>query len=252
MPLYALIGRKLSHSFSQEFFTRKFAAEKTDAAYRNFELKDISELPALLDAHPDIMGLNVTIPYKQAVIPYLDGLAEEARAIGAVNTVKVERKRGGARRLIGYNTDAPGFLQGLRLLTDRLPARALILGGTGGAAAAVMYALHSKGVICTPVSRTGAPSRLTYADLNAETFECNKLIVNCTPLGTYPDTESRPPIPYGLIKAGHLAYDLVYNPKRTAFMSACEAQGAAVCNGLEMLYAQARLSYRIWTQKPSE
>lgn len=246
MPAYGLLGRSLGHSFSADFFTRKFKSEGIAATYTNFELLEISRLPALLAAHPDLRGLNVTIPYKREIIPYLDEMDEAAIAIGAVNTVKIERKSDGGVRLYGFNTDAPGFLAGLDCCDMPTPRNALIL-GTGGASAAVKFALESRRVECLLVSRRPAADRLTYIDLNEEIISGCRLIVNCTPLGTYPDIDSKPDIPYQFITPEHLAYDLVYNPGFTSFMRECAKRGATLSNGLAMLHAQALKSYSIWT-----
>lgn len=246
MDTYGLIGKKLGHSFSATFFAGKFLREHISAQYLNFELPDISLLPDLLKSHTDIKGLNVTIPYKQAVLPYLDRIDPTAQAIGAVNTIKIVHE-GGRPCLYGYNTDAPGFMAGLRKVTDRFPAKALILGGTGGAAAAVIYALNSHEVSTTVVSRHADPGHLTYSELTEEVMHTHLLIVNCTPLGTYPDIDSKPDIPYQYLTPRHIAYDLVYNPAETAFLQSAKRHGALTQNGLDMLHAQALLSYEIWT-----
>ncbi|MCM1319510.1 MAG: shikimate dehydrogenase [Muribaculaceae bacterium] len=246
MTEYGLVGKTLGHSFSASFFTEKFTAEHTNARYLNFELPDIAMLLALIEAHPNLRGLNVTIPYKQSVIPLLDGIDPIASAIGAVNTIKISHQ-GSSTFLIGYNTDAPGFLEGLHQSEDTLPDNALILGGTGGAAAAVIYALQSHGITTTIVSRHKAAGRLTYDEVTDDIIRSHRLIVNCTPLGMYPDVDSLPNIPYRALTPSHIAYDLVYNPPMTGFLKAARAQGCHILNGLPMLHAQALLSYRIWT-----
>lgn len=251
MTTYGLIGRTLGHSFSAAFFTHKFTTEQIQAEYKNFELKTIDELPALLDANPGIKGLNVTIPYKQSVIQYLDEIDNTAANIGAVNTVKIGKSPTGQRYLTGYNTDAPGFLESLSRLTCHLPAKALILGATGGAAAAVAHALHSIGIQTTGVSRNPIQNQISYTEITPAIIATHQLIVNCTPLGTYPEITRRPPIPYQLITPIHIAYDLVYNPAQTAFLKACAAQGATTINGQAMLQAQAKLAYAIWTTSPT-
>lgn len=247
MITYGLVGRTLGHSFSAAYFADKFAKEHIEAQYLNFELSDIGMLPELIKTQPKLQGLNITIPYKQTVIPYLNLLDENAEAIGAVNTVQVSR-RGSEEILIGYNTDAVGFIEGYFKYFDSLPQKALILGGTGGAAAAVIFALNSHGVETTVVSRRVTTNGLTYGDLTSDIVEEHRLIVNCTPLGTYPNIYSKPQIPYNALTHRHIACDLVYNPAETAFLkSACE-HGARIINGLSMLYAQAQLSYKIWTK----
>lgn len=248
MVIYGLIGRSLSHSFSATFFNRKFADRHIEAVYKNFELSEITQLEGLLDAHPEINGLNVTIPYKQSVIPLLDDLDPTAASIGAVNTIKVETITG-KRRLTGYNTDAPGFLEALLNSADPLPKRALVLGATGGAAAAIKYALHSAGIVTLGVSRHPTADMVAYSDLTPNIIASHHLIVNCTPLGTAPDIHSKPAIPYMAVTPRHIAYDLVYNPPQTAFLHECALRGARTLNGLPMLYAQALLSYNIWTSQ---
>ena len=247
MTTYGLVGKRLGHSQSAAFFAKKFANEHISARYLNFELPDISLLPDLLRSYPEIEGLNVTIPYKQAVLPYLTRTDDMARVIGAVNTIKIDRTDEGVC-LYGYNTDAPGFMAGLLHVNDCIPEKALILGGTGGAAAAVIYALNSHGVSTTIVSRRPAADQLTYYDLTEDVIRTHGLIVNCTPLGTYPNVDTLPDIPYQYITARHIAYDLVYNPTETAFLRCAKAQGALTINGLHMLHAQALLAYRLWTQ----
>ena len=245
MKHYGLIGRQLGHSFSAAYFADKFRREGIDADYRNFQLPDIGELPGLISSCPGLCGLNVTIPYKQAVIPLLDGLDDAAAVIGAVNTIVIRRES--ERTLLrGYNTDAPGFLESVRDLIPSRPIKALIL-GTGGASLAVKYALESIGVSCSRVSRTAAPGQLTYAALTPEIMSEHRLIVNCTPLGTHPDDGSCPPLPYHLVSADHIAHDLVYNPGCTEFMKRCATQGATVRNGLKMLHSQAELAWKLWT-----
>lgn len=244
MRLYGLIGRTLGHSFSAAYFADKFRRENIDATYHNFQLTDIKELTRLISEIPNLQGLNVTIPYKQAVIPLLDELDGAAAAIGAVNTIVISRNNGHVR-LKGFNTDAPGFLESVRPILPPVPTQALLL-GSGGASLAVRHALESIGITCTHVSRTPAPGILSYADINGRVMREHRLIVNCTPLGTHPDTKSCPPIPYSLVGTGHLAHDLVYNPGCTEFMQRCAAQGATVRNGLKMLHSQAEKSWLLW------
>ena len=242
MRLYGLIGKTLSHSFSENYFTDKFQVEGIDnAEYRLFELESIDLLPSLIATHPTLSGLNVTIPYKESVIPFLDSLSTEAEEIGAVNCIKIE---GG--KLIGHNTDCYGFRNSLeQFLGTEHPERALVL-GTGGAHKAVCHTLRQMGIIPTTVSRTADKGNLTYSEIDAEILESHRLIVNCTPLGTYPRTEEAPALPYELIDDRHYIFDLVYNPSRTLLMRKCEANGAKVMCGYDMLTLQAERSWEIW------
>ena len=244
---YGLIGYPLGHSFSQRYFNDKFEREGIiDARYELFPLPDIAGLPDLLAAHPDVVGLNVTIPHKVTVIPYLDALDETAQAVGAVNVIHfrpAERK--------GYNTDVIGFEQSLRPWLDAwhrdVPApRALIL-GSGGASRAVAYVLQKNGVAVQFVSRRPAgPEQLDYAALRTLDFNTIQGIFNTTPLGTYPDTAVCPDLPFQRLGPEHLVYDLVYNPPETLLLQRAGAQGCAIKNGLEMLQLQAEAAWDIW------
>ena len=242
MREFGLIGKTLKHSFSQKYFEEKFRREQiTDASYSLFELTDIKQLTEFIRQHPQLVGFNVTIPYKQQIIPYLDELSEEAAAVNAVNTVVIERV-GGQILTKGHNTDIIGFRESLREVD--LPKQALVL-GTGGAAAAVTYVLENLGCRCTAISRD--PQRgLPYSALNADIIRQHKFIVNCTPLGTYPNINEKPDIPYEGLSGEHFLYDLVYNPSETAFLKEGILRGAKVQNGLQMLHAQAEASWRIW------
>lgn len=242
MREFGLIGKTLKHSFSQKYFEEKFRREQiTDASYSLFELTDIKQLTEFIRQHPQLVGFNVTIPYKQQIIPYLDELSEEAAAVNAVNTVVIERV-GGQILTKGHNTDIIGFRESLREVD--LPKQALVL-GTGGAAAAVTYVLENLGCRCTAISRD--PQRgLPYSALNADIIRQHKFIVNCTPLGTYPNINEKPDIPYEGLSGEHFLYDLVYNPSETALLKEGILRGAKVQNGLQMLYAQAEASWRIW------
>ncbi len=242
MREFGLIGKTLKHSFSQKYFEEKFKCEQiTDASYSLFELTDIKQLTEFIRQHPQLVGFNVTIPYKQQIIPYLDELSEEAAAVNAVNTVVIERV-GGQILTKGHNTDIIGFRESLREVD--LPKQALVL-GTGGAAAAVTYVLENLGCRCTAISRD--PQRgLPYSALNADIIRQHKFIVNCTPLGTYPNINEKPDIPYEGLSGEHFLYDLVYNPSETAFLKEGILRGAKVQNGLQMLHAQAEASWRIW------
>ena len=240
MHQYGLLGYPLGHSFSRAFFSDKFAREGIDAEYLNFELPDIAALPAILDGHPDLRGFNVTIPYKQAVMAYLDDISPEARAIGAVNTVKIA-----VNRLIGHNTDVIGFRDSLRPLLQPHHTQALVL-GTGGASRAVTHALDALGIAWRYVSRKGS---FSYADLTPAILADYTLIVNCTPLGMSPRIDACPDIPYEALTSRHLLYDLVYNPEETLFLRRGRERGAATKNGLEMLHLQALAAWQIWTDQ---
>lgn len=243
MIQYGLIGKKLGHSFSARYFNEKFGHENLPARYDLFELEKITELPSLIERHPDLRGLNVTIPYKQEVLPYLSSLSPEAEAIGAVNTIRIDRSQG-KTILVGHNTDAIGFQEAIRpLLKGR--RKALIL-GLGGASKAVNYSLHKLGIETIGVSRRKLPGSISYDDLTQELMAGTDIIINCTPLGMWPDIESAPEIPYNLIDSRYLCFDLVYNPQETMFMKLCAERGAEVSNGLKMLYGQADAAYRFW------
>lgn len=244
--MYGLIGEKLGHSFSADFFNKKFKREGIEESYRLFPIPRIEELPKLISSFQDLKGLNVTIPYKQAVIPYLSYISPEAREIGAVNTIKIVRN-GSNIILAGYNSDCIGFQNSLTPLLNKKIKRALVL-GTGGASKAVVYVLNKLGITPTLVSRNPKNNELNYSQLDKDLIASNLLIVNTTPLGTFPDTESCPPIPYHLLSKDHLCYDLVYNPEVTKFMKECEKYGAKVKNGLEMLHLQALASWDFWNQ----
>ena len=246
MRLFGLIGKTLSHSFSQAYFEEKFRREGiNDATYSLFELADISLVPALIREQPNLIGFNVTIPYKQQIIPFLDELSEEASAVGAVNTVVIQRTDNHIYTT-GHNTDIIGFQQSLQGI--EIPDRVLVL-GTGGAAAAVTYVLEKMGCACTAVSRN--PERgLPYSALTTEIVAQHRLIVNCTPLGTFPNIHEKPDIPYEGISGKHLLYDLVYNPTETTFLKEGLSRSARVCNGLQMLHAQAEAAWEIFTYSP--
>lgn len=246
MDLYGLIGYPLGHSFSARFFEEKFRLEGIVASYRNFELPDIGDIMELLAEYPELKGFNVTIPYKQQVIPYLTTLSPQAKAIGAVNTVKlVHDTEGNVTALEGYNTDAPAFARTLAPLLPLEAISALVL-GTGGASKAVCAALDALGISYQLVSRTPAEGLLTYQELTPSLIANNKLIVNTTPLGMTPKTDNCPPIPYEALTPAHICYDLIYNPEQTLFMTRAAEMGATVKNGLDMLHLQAILAWHIW------
>lgn len=242
MDKYGIIGYPLGHSFSRAFFTEKFQREHIDAEYVNFEIPSADMLPGIVQTNPNLRGLNVTLPHKEAVIPMLDELSDEAKEIGAVNVIRV---RDG--RLKGFNSDIIGFMDSIRPLLKPWHRHALVL-GTGGASRAIRVGLQRLGIQWTYVSRTPAPGRLTYADLTAELMEHYQVIVNCSPVGMFPHVDACPDIPYQLLTDRHLLYDLVYNPQETLFLKRGAEHGAAVKNGLEMLHLQALASWRFWNE----
>lgn len=242
MHRLGLIGKTLSHSFSKTFFEEKFRREGiSDYSYDLFEIPEIQQITDFIRQHPDLKGFNVTIPYKQTIIPFLDELSQEAAAIGAVNAVFI--KRNGNQILTkGFNTDAEGFLRSMDGYP--MPSKAMVL-GTGGAAAAISYVLENHGCACTFVSRD--PKRgLPYSALTTELVRKHPLIVNCTPLGTSPNINEKPDIPYEGISGGHFLYDLVYNPSETAFLKEGIRRGAMTQNGLAMLHAQAEAAWSLF------
>lgn len=247
MRVFGLIGYPLGHSFSAKYFAEKFAREGiADCQYLNFEIEQIEQLPALLAVMPDLAGFNVTIPHKQAVIPFLDRLSDEAAAIGAVNCVRVERDADGRIvELVGHNTDAGGFRSSLLdLIGDERPD-ALVL-GSGGAAQAVVYVLRAIGLNFRVISRSSDASRMTYDEVTDEVIARNRLIVNTTPLGMVPNIDALPALPYDALTPRHFLYDLVYNPPFTRFLAQGQARGAHIKNGEQMLAAQAEASWGIW------
>lgn len=245
MQKYGLVGYPLKHSFSIGYFNEKFSSEKIEAEYINFEIPDINNFPEIIEANPNLHGLNVTIPYKEKVIPYLDELDKQAAAIGAVNVIKIIRNKGGKPKLIGYNSDIIGFTQSIQPLLQSHHKKALIL-GTGGASKAVFHGLKNLGIEAKFVSRTARFGMLTYEELNAEIIKEYTVIVNCTPVGMYPKVDACPDIPYEAITSEHLLYDLLYNPNITLFMKKGEVEGAVTKNGLEMLLLQAFAAWEIW------
>lgn len=245
MKRFGLIGYPLGHSFSQRYFTEKFAKENIDAEYNLYPIEKIEDVVKMMDDTPELAGFNVTIPYKQQIMPYLDELDDEAREVGAVNVVKVTWKDG-KRHLKGYNSDIYGFYNSIKpLIKPEIHKKALIL-GTGGASKAVSAMLRKLGIEYRFVSRTAKEGQLTYDDLTREVMGEYKVIVNCSPLGTFPNVESCPNIPYEYMTGEHLAYDLVYNPEETLFMKKAKEHGATTKNGLEMLHLQAEGAWRQW------
>ena len=244
MKRYGLIGYPLGHSFSARYFADKFAREGiADCRYDLYELKTIEELPALLEAQPELRGFNVTIPYKQQIIPYLDDLSPETRMIGAVNCVRCE-----GRRLTGYNTDVTGLRASLEtFLGGERPERAMVL-GTGGASQAVQYVLAQRDIPFAIVSRDAAKGNYTYDDLDSEAISTHHLVINTTPVGMYPKVDQAPEIPYELLTPSHRLFDLIYNPEQTLFARRGAERGARTMTGLRMLYAQAEAAWRIWNE----
>ena len=276
MTTYGLIGYPLGHSFSRKFFTEKFEKEGIDAQYLNFEIPSIEEFPEIIKNNPTLRGLNVTIPYKQQVMQYLDDISEEAQAIGAVNVVRIERpspqpspimgretmrntgnkpdglpikgdmSEGLRGSLIGYNSDVIGFVESIKPLLKPHHKKALIL-GTGGASKAIRYGLEKKlGMKTLFVSRSAREGMITYEEVTAEVLKEYEVIVNCSPVGMYPHVDECPALPYEAMNENNLLYDLVYNPLETLFMKKGTEQGATVKNGLEMLHLQAIASWKFW------
>ena len=247
MDKYGLIGYPLGHSFSISYFNQKFADEGIDAVYENFEIASIDLLPEVLDMNPNLKGLNVTIPYKQKVMQFLDNISPEARAIGAVNVIKVKHE-GKNIKLTGYNSDVIGFTKSIEPMLERFHKKALIL-GTGGASKAIDYGLKSLGLETVFVSRYERPGTIQYEKITPEVIQEYNVIVNCTPLGMYPHTDECPLLPYEAMDNRTILYDLIYNPDETLFMKRGAAKGANVKNGLEMLLLQAFASWEFWHEK---
>ena len=247
MDKYGLIGYPLSHSFSIGYFNEKFENEGIDAVYENFEIPSIELLPEIIASNPNLKGLNVTIPYKEKVISYLDYVSPEARAIGAVNVISVIH-RGNQVILKGYNSDVIGFTQSIRPLLEPFHKKALVL-GTGGASKAINYGLRSMDIETVFVSRYERPGTIQYGKLKPEDLREYNVIVNCTPCGMYPHTNECPQLPYEAMDSHTLLYDLIYNPDTTMFMRNGAMHGATVVNGLEMLLLQAFASWEFWQNR---
>ena len=246
MDKYGLIGYPLGHSFSINYFNEKFENEGMDALYENFEIPSIKQFPEIIDTNPDLRGLNVTIPYKEQVIEYLDFLSPEAQAIGAVNVIRVEHK-GKKTILKGYNSDVIAFTRSIEPLLERYHKKALIL-GTGGASKAIDFGLKSLGLQTLRVSRQEKPEAITYEQITAKLIKDYNVIVNCTPCGMYPHADECPKLPYEAMDSHTLLYDLLYNPDETLFMKRGKVHGALVKNGLEMLLLQAFASWEFWNK----
>ena len=245
MKKYGLLGYPLTHSFSKRYFTEKFEKENIDSTYENFEIDTIEKFPGIVISNPEIIGFNVTIPYKEQVIPYLNELNDSAREIGAVNTIKVSKTVEGIY-LKGFNTDTFGFETSLKPLLKDHHKKALIL-GTGGASKALKYVLSKLGIEFISASiEELKENEIPYEDIDKQVMSEHRLIINATPLGTYPNVDTYPNIPYEFISDKHLLFDLVYNPEVSKFLEKGAAKGATIKNGYEMLLLQAIRSYEIW------
>ncbi|MCR4914956.1 MAG: shikimate dehydrogenase [Prevotella sp.] len=247
MDKYGLIGYPLGHSFSIGYHNQRFADEGINAKYINFEIPSIDSLPEVLNSNPELKGLNVTIPYKEKVIEFLDYISPEARAIGAVNVIRVVHE-GKNIKLRGYNSDVIGFTQSIEPMLESYHKKALVL-GTGGASKAIAYGLKSLGIEPVFVSRYERPGTIQYGSITPEVVHEYPVIVNCTPLGMFPKVDTCPDLPYEAMDDKNILYDLIYNPDETLFMKLGAKQGASVKNGLEMLLLQAFASWEFWNGK---
>ncbi|MBO4811559.1 MAG: shikimate dehydrogenase [Prevotella sp.] len=247
MDKYGLIGYPLGHSFSIGYHNQRFADEGINAKYMNFEIPSIELLMEVLSQNPDLKGLNVTIPYKEKVMDYLDYISPEARAIGAVNVIRVIHEK---QKIVlrGYNSDVIGFVQSIEPMLESYHKKALVL-GTGGASKAIAYGLKSLGIEPVFVSRYERPGTIQYASITPDVVHEYNVIVNCTPLGMYPKIDTCPALPYDALDEHNILYDLIYNPDVTLFMKRGAEHGAAVKNGLEMLLLQAFASWEFWNGK---
>lgn len=241
MAKFGLIGTNIHYSFSKTFFTIKFDLEKIDHTYENFDIKSLENLQEIITDNSGLKGLNVTIPFKEKIIPFLDRIDKEAKEIGAVNTIKILKDG----RLVGYNTDHYGFAKALAAYPPIKEKTALIL-GNGGAAKAIKYVLDAMGFKYKVVSRTPSKSTITYKDLTRDIITKHKLIINTTPLGVSPNTWECPDIPYEYLTEDHFLYDLIYNPRETEFLKRGFGKGAKVANGMKMLEYQAKKAWTIW------
>lgn len=241
---FGLLGKNISYSFSKKYFTDKFAFDNlNNCSYENFDIETIEEFLSIISNNPDLKGLNITIPYKETIIPYLQKLSKNSTLIGSVNVVRFTKNG----KLKGYNSDYYGFMKSLQPLLKPHHKKALIL-GTGGAAKAVAFALEKLGIIYTFVSRKNIENSIDYDQINSTTFDNYQIIINCTPLGTSPDTELFPPIPYNFFTLNHIAFDLIYNPEETQFLKKAKKNGAVIKNGYEMLILQAEKAWEIWNK----
>lgn len=246
MQQYGLIGYPLGHSFSKGYFTQKFKKEQiANSIYNNYPIESIDQLNDVIDTNPELIGLNVTIPYKEQAIKYLNELDEAAKEIGAVNTIKITSSNGG-RYLKGYNTDIYGFRESLKPMLHKHHSKALIL-GTGGASKAIKYVLSKLGIDYVSASIEELKEKeISYREINEDLIKERQIIINATPLGTYPNVNTCPDIPYEYITSNHILFDLVYNPEVTLFLKRGKERDAKIKNGLEMLHLQAEESYKIW------
>lgn len=246
MKEYGLIGYPLSHSFSEKYFSEKFKKENIkDSVYKLYPLEDIDSFPEFLRKNPNIKGLNVTIPYKESIIKYLDELDMDARMISAVNTIKIKRKAG-KTKLIGYNTDAQAFETSLKPHLKPQHKKALIL-GSGGSSKAIQFVLKKLGISCTVATRRPLKAHhIIYWAITKSFIESHLIIINTTPLGMYPDIEKFPDIPYQFLNSDHILFDLIYNPQQTSFLKLGKEKGSITINGQEMLELQADLSWKLW------
>lgn len=251
MKIYGLIGYPLAHSFSSVFFNQKFQREGIHAGYLNFEIEEVTEVRRVVLSNPRLKGLNVTIPHKEAILPFLDKITPEAKAIGAVNTIRVERSPDNSHdyRLVGHNTDHVGFKESIAPLLNPVKHRNALILGTGGASRAVAHALTDMGIGWKLVSRIPVEERFGYDELSSEVLKRYTVIINATPLGTFPNVNHCPPIPYDCLTPNHLLYDLVYNPEETLFLKKGKEQGTFVKNGREMLERQALAAWEFWNGK---
>lgn len=241
---FGLVGKNISYSFSKKYFKEKFSAELfDDCTYENFDIESVEQFPDIIKNNPDLKGLNVTIPYKESIIPYLDKLSKKATLIGAVNVIRFTKKG----KLKGYNSDYYGFKKSIEPLLQPHHKKALIL-GTGGAAKAVAFALDELDIFYTFVSREAGENSIDYNRVNITSFDNYQIIINCTPLGTKPNTKDFPPIPYEYFTPQHLAYDLIYNPAESQFLKKAKKKGAVIKNGYEMLVLQAEKAWNIWNK----
>lgn len=243
MKKYGLIGKTLGHSFSRQFFNEKFRREGIDAIYSNYEIPVAADFIQVIK-DKELVGLNVTIPYKQDVMRMMDSLSDEARAIGAVNVVRIDHEH---HKLNGFNTDVIGFMDSIKPLIQPWHTKALVL-GTGGASLAIKYGLHKLGIEPLSVSRSKRQGVITYDEINCKLLDEYKVIVNCTPLGTFPNVNECADLPYEYLSPLHLLFDLVYNPEETQFLKKGRLQGAVVKNGYEMLVGQAKAAWKIWNE----
>lgn len=244
MKQFGLIGKKLAHSFSKNYFTEKFKQQQlNNYTYQNFEIANINEFPTLLKNNPDLIGLNVTIPYKETIIPFLDDIDETAQKIGAINTIKINKKTGKTK---GFNTDYYGFKQSIKPFLESQHQRALIL-GTGGASKAVKYVLDELGISTVYVSRNPTnENQLAYNEIDKNILQTHLLIINTTPLGMFPNETEKPPLEYQYLTPQHLLVDLIYNPTETLFLKEGKKQNTQLLNGLSMLKLQAEKAWDIW------